>query len=250
MSQNEHRLYADLAWLWPCWGSVEHYRPESEFFTELIRRYGLPESQTLLDMGCGGGKNMFTLKKSFSVTGLDLSPQMLSLAKALNPECMFVEGDMRYADLKCSFDAVFINDSVTYMRSEKDLAAVFMNAYKHLVPGGILITYPDDTKESFIQNRTEFTRSQTVSNGQSLDIVFIENTYDLDIEDTEYESTFIYLIRKNGQLTIETDRHLCGLFALDKWIHLLEKTGFHVHQIPWQPPDRDLPVFAAVKPAK
>lgn len=46
----------------------------------------------MLDIGCGGGKNVFNLKGKFSVTGVDLSPAMLAQARLLNPESVFVLG--------------------------------------------------------------------------------------------------------------------------------------------------------------
>jgi trans-aconitate methyltransferase len=87
------RLYSDLAWLWPMWGeaSVEYAR-FSAHISELIRRHARRPVSTLLDIGCGGGKNVFNLKKDFRVTGLDLSPEMLAQAGALNPECEFIRG--------------------------------------------------------------------------------------------------------------------------------------------------------------
>jgi cyclopropane fatty-acyl-phospholipid synthase-like methyltransferase len=39
----------------------------------------------LLDIGCGGGKNVLNLNQDFDVTGLDLSPVMLAQSKELNP---------------------------------------------------------------------------------------------------------------------------------------------------------------------
>ena len=106
MKRGNNRLYNDLAWIWPIWGSVEEYRPESEDAVKHIREFAKIEAKTLLDITCGGGKNDFTLKKYFDVTGLDLSEQMLEGARKLNPECTYIKGDMRDFDLGKQFDAV------------------------------------------------------------------------------------------------------------------------------------------------
>jgi len=62
----------DLAWLWPMWGDAytehAHY---GQHVTDLIRQYATRKSATLLDIGCGGGKNVWNLKREFNVTGLD-----------------------------------------------------------------------------------------------------------------------------------------------------------------------------------
>lgn len=62
---------------------------------QLIRQHARRSVGTLLNIGCGGGKNVLNLKKHFRVTGLDLSPTMIAQARILNPDCEFIEGDMR-----------------------------------------------------------------------------------------------------------------------------------------------------------
>jgi trans-aconitate methyltransferase len=99
-----YRLYKDLAWLWPLWGDVDEYLEECEVFVRLLRERATREVRTLLDIGCGGGKNAFHLKKHFELTGVDISEAMLSNARTLNPECEFLIGDMRTLDLGREFD--------------------------------------------------------------------------------------------------------------------------------------------------
>ncbi len=40
-----------------------------------------------------------------------------------------------------------------------------------------------------------------------MEVTYIENNYDPDQFDDTYECTFVYLIRREGVLEIETDRH-------------------------------------------
>ena len=110
------------------------------------------------------------------------------------------------------------------MLTEDDLRAVFTTAFNHLKPGGVLLTLVEETPERFQQNQTNAT---THTRGDT-EITFIENYYDPDPSDTTYQSTFIYLIGNKGELKIETDRHLLGIFPLQTWHRLLNEVGFTV----------------------
>ncbi len=243
MRKNVNRLYKDLAWLWPLWEDVEVYRKESQLFVRLIKKFAEIKVHSLLDMGCGGGKNAFHLKKYFAVTGIDISRPMLANAKKQNPDCKFHLTDMRNFDLKQKFDSVFINDSITYMTTKRDLLKVFRSAYKHLRAGSVMITYPDECKERFKQNETNIWTSKT----DDMEITFIENQYDPNPKDDTFEKTLVYLIRKNGKLRIEHDLHVCGLFSLDVWRKSLKRIGFEVYEEEGGNDAGDLPVFSCVK---
>ncbi|MBU7019138.1 MAG: class I SAM-dependent methyltransferase [Theionarchaea archaeon] len=226
MNPNNNRLYNDLAWAWPIISPPEDYVEETHFLTRVIKEYSRIDVNSLLHLGCGGGHNDYTFKTFFSVTGCDTSDNMLELARTLNPEITYVKGDMRSVRLEKSFDAVVIYDAIDYMTTPEDLKRAFQTAYTHLRPGGVFLTVVEDLPERFIQNKTEFSiRSQ-----DDIEIVFIENKYDPDPSDTTFEYTFVYLIRRHGNLEIHTDRHICGIFTLDTWITLLEETGFDVTQ--------------------
>jgi SAM-dependent methyltransferase len=237
-------LYTDLAWLWPMWGdATAEYAQYCEYVTAMVRRYSERSATTLLDIGCGGGKNVLNLKRHFDITGLDLSPTMLAQAKELNPECTFVQGDMRVFKLDSTFDAVLMDDGITHMNSRADFVKAFRNAYAHLDPGGVLVATPDVTFESFQQNKTTTT---PVTRG-ALDVVFIENIYDPDPTDEQYETTILYLIRDHGRLQIETDHWTMGLFSLDTWRYVLRETGFQVHEELFSLGEDEYTVFACVK---
>jgi SAM-dependent methyltransferase len=201
-----------------------------------------------LNLGCGGGKNVFNLKHDYTVTGLDLSPQMLDLARDLNPECEFVQGDMRRFNLGRMFDAVLVDDAISYMTTRPDLRAVFVAAWEHLLPGGVMVVTPDVTKETFAQNRTVATPATAATKPPNIDVVFVENIYDPNPNDDHYEGTMIYLIREDGRLQIETDCHHFGLFSLDLWRTTLTKIGFEVYERTYVEQDTEYVMFTCRKP--
>jgi SAM-dependent methyltransferase len=240
------RLYGDLAWLWPLWGGPGDYADYCRHVTELVRRYARVPVGTLLNLGCGGGKNLCNLKRDLAVTGVDRSPAMLALARGLNPEVQLQQGDMRTLDLGRDFDAVLLDDGVSYMTSREDLRQALETAWRHLAPGGVLVVTPDATRETFVQNRTE----SAIGGGLDGDpeVVFIENVYDPDPADDHYEATLVFLIRESGALRVETDRHTLGLFAMEVWRETLAEVGFETHEAPYTEQGTGYVTFACRRP--
>jgi ubiquinone/menaquinone biosynthesis C-methylase UbiE len=237
-------LYGDLAWLWPLWGDAAvEYAHYCEHVTGLIRQYAKCPAATLLDIGCGGGKNVLNLKREFNVTGLDVSSAMLAQAQSLNPDCTFAQGDMRTHRFDRTFDAVLMDDAISHMNCRADFEAAFRTANAHLNPGGVLIATPDVTTETFRQNRT----TSTLATRNGLDVVFVENMYDPDPTDERYETTILYLIREQGRLRIETEHWTMGIFSIATWRSVLRETGFEVHEGQYNSGEDNYTVFACVK---
>lgn len=231
MTTRHLRLYSDLAWLWPMWGSHEaEYADYCVHATALLRQHARRPLESMLVLSCGGGKNVFNLKREFRVSGLDLSEDMLALARRLNPECEFFAGDMRDFDLGRRFDAVFIDDGISHMTRRADLEAVFRTAHLHLEPGGALLVTPDVTRESFVQNRTTVAQAEASASPAGVEVVFVENVFDPDPADESFEFTLVYLIRERGILRIETDGCELGLFSIDAWRAALADSGFLVRE--------------------
>ncbi len=237
-------LYTDLAWLWPLWGDpASGYAEYCKHVTDLIRQYARRPLQSLLDLGCGGGKNVWNLKRDFTVTGLDLSPDMLALARDLNPECEFIQGDLRSSRLNRTFDVVLMDDAIAHMNTKADFEAAFATAHAHLPSGGILIATPDVTVETFQQNKTTTSSAQC----DGVEVVFIENVYDPDPTDETFETTLLYLIRRQGRLQIERDRWVLGIYSLDTWKDVLQNLGFEVHKSRFNLDGDTYTVFACIK---
>lgn len=246
--KNTSRLYTDLAWLWPRWGdATTEYAHYCEFVSRLVGRYARIPATTLLDIGCGGGKNVLNLKRKYEVTGLDLSPVMLAQAQALNPECEFVLGDMRSFRLGRTFDAILMDDAMSYVASPGDFEAALRTAADHLRPGGVMVVTPDVTVENFQQNRTTATPAMRTGAPDEPDVVFVENVYDPDPDDGQYETTVLYLIREHGKLRVETDHWTMGLFPLATWRRVLREAGLEVHEERYDAGGEAYTVLACVK---
>lgn len=246
--KDTRRLYHDLSWIWPIVSPPEDYVEETEFFCRTIKENSTVDVKTLLHLGCGGGRNDYTFKKHFDVTGVDISEEMLRMAKELNPDADYINGDMRSLRLEKTFDCVTALDSVNYMKDEEDLIQLFRTAHAHLNPGGVFLTLVEESCERFKQNRTI---SSTHSSGD-IQITFVENSYDPDPRDNQFEMTFIYLVRRKGSLEICTDFHIWGLFPMDTWRKLLKDADFDIRELKFDHStfleDEFFPMFACTKP--
>ena len=126
------RLYDEFASWWPLLSAPADYAEEAAFYERtLIAACSVPP-RTMLELGSGGGSNASHLKARFEMVLVDLSEGMLTVSRALNPECEHVQGDMRTVRLGRQFDTVFVHDAVCYMTTEDDLRKAIETAFAHL----------------------------------------------------------------------------------------------------------------------
>lgn len=225
MKTTKWRSYSDLAWTESIIAPHEEYAEETELFSKVIKEHSKIEARTLLHLGCGAGGNDYTFKRHFKVTGVDISEDMLKIAKERNPEVTYLYGDMRAMRLKECFDAIAIPDSIGHMTTVEDLRGAIITAYNHLKPGGVLLIVAN-IKEEFKENNFVYTGSKG-----DTEITIFENNYVPDPAGTTYEATLVFLIRRKGKLEIHSDIGTIGRFNLSTWLDLLKEVGVEVKQM-------------------
>src|SRR5205823_1068885 len=174
---------------------------------------------SVLELGSGGGNNASHLKRHFTLTLVDRSPQMLQLSRELNPELEHLEGDMRTVRLDRTFDAVFVHDALAYILTELDLWAVFETAAVHCRPGGSAVLVPDYVQETFAP-RTDHGGHDSKDGGRGLR--YLEWIRAEAGDPSRHYVDFAYLIRDGEDVRVEQDRHVCGLFPREAWLRGLD----------------------------
>ncbi|MCW6160086.1 MAG: class I SAM-dependent methyltransferase [Candidatus Micrarchaeales archaeon] len=114
----------------------------SDFYAEVLlpferllkRHFKDPE---VLDIGCGPAMELSIMEKHgfHSLNGMDISPEMLKMAKGNVPDGSFYERDILAGGLKKRFDAVFMLSFIHLFKRE-DVEVVLRNVKKMLKPGG------------------------------------------------------------------------------------------------------------------
>jgi SAM-dependent methyltransferase len=223
-------LYDELAAWWPLLSRPEEYREEAAFFAGTLTEIGEPPCHSVLELGSGGGNNASHLKARFTMTLVDISPGMLAVSAALNPECEHVAGDMRTIRLGRQFDRVFIHDAIVYMTTLEDLRRALETAFVHCRPGGASMFVPDYTRENFAPST-----DHGGYEGSGRALRYLEWAWDPDPADSMYVTDFAYLLReRDGTIRVAHDRHIEGLFSRSDWLRLLAEVGFEPRSVPFE----------------
>jgi SAM-dependent methyltransferase len=113
--------------------------PRAQQVIEWVNKY-LPNASSLLELGCGTGSILEWLRSVPSLTGLDLSPEMLAVAREKVPDARLIEADMKAFSLAETFDVVIcVFDSLNHLLSFRDWQSMFEVVHQHLVDGGLFI---------------------------------------------------------------------------------------------------------------
>lgn len=214
------KLYRELASWWPLLSAPAEYEEEAAVYRELLVGAARRDVRSVLELGSGGGSNAFHMKLHFELTLTDVSADMLGVSRSLNPECEHVQGDMRNLRLDRRFDAVFVHDAIDYMTSESDLAAVMQTIVAHCETGAGVVIASDHVAETF---ETSTSHGGHDANDRSLR--YLEWTYDPDPTDTTCVTDYVYVLRESGNVRVEHDQHVTGLFPRSTWLKVMAEAG-------------------------
>lgn len=121
------------------------YASEARWVDELLRREGVRPPGPLLDLGCGTGVHARALAAlGWEVTGVDLSADMVALARERTPAAMggvtFFQGAAAEVELGRTFGAVVsLFHVASYQAAPGELERMLANLARHLAPGGAAV---------------------------------------------------------------------------------------------------------------
>ena len=125
------------------------YETASRRVIDLVRARR-PGARRLLDVGCGTGRHLEHLAGAFEVEGLDLSEDLLAVARERLPGARLHRGDMTEFALEAEFDVITcLFSAIGYARSEPGLRGALAAMRRHLAPGGLVLIEPWFTPDAF-----------------------------------------------------------------------------------------------------
>lgn len=210
------------------------------------------EIRTVLDLCCGTGSLTWELcRRGYTVTGVDLSPEMLAVAeekcRGLENRPRFFCEAMETLRLPGRVDAcVCFLDSVNYVLKPQKLQRAFRRVWEHLEPGGLFL-FDADTPEKL----------------ESMDgQVFLDETEEeLCVWRGEYSvkrricSFWMDIFRREGQLWRRGEElHREYAYTMDELDGYLKEAGFEkikrFGELRMGPPkeNEQRVFFSAVKP--
>lgn len=94
----------------------------------------------MLDLACGTGKLHEYFDKRFEITGVDLSSEMLNLAKEKHPQNKYIKADVKRYFSNEKFDIVTFNyDSINHLLTLEEWVATFESSVQNLKKNGLFI---------------------------------------------------------------------------------------------------------------
>ncbi|MBP3233538.1 MAG: class I SAM-dependent methyltransferase [Eubacterium sp.] len=185
------------------------------------------EKNLVVELGCGTGS--FTIemaKKGYDIMGIDLSPDMLDIArnKAANKglDLMFLEQDMRELDLYCTAGTIVsVCDSINYLLEDGDVIETFRLVNNFLFPKGIFI-FDFNTLHKY----RDVIGDVTIAENRE-DCSFIwDNYYHEDEHINEYDLTIYAICDKEKELfrrSVET--HYQRGYTIEEMTSFVKEAG-------------------------
>jgi ubiquinone/menaquinone biosynthesis C-methylase UbiE len=218
------------------------YAAEAARVHEIVQRSTRGAGRRLLDVACGTGGHVEHLKQWYAVEGVDLSPEMLEIARSRNPEVTFHLGDMTTLRLGETFDAVIcLFSSIGYVQTVETLNQTLRAFARHTAPGGVVVVdgwmTPDRWKplylDALLVNEPDLKIARLSRNVQE-GMRSIMNMHHLVVT-AEGATSFV-------------ERHEMGLFTPEQYCAAFEQAGLTVTY----DPDGGLSgrgVYVGVRPA-
>ena len=233
MNRREDAMYGRLAHFYDTIHAAKDYAAESAQLHAVIQQ-SCPGAASLLDVACGTGEHLARLQAYYRVAGVDLSQDMLAVARKRNPDVPLHQGDLVDFAVGQRFDVVVcLGSAIGYTKTVEKLNQAVANMARHVRPGGVLAIYswilpeawrPGTIHADFVDEPNLKIARMNVS--ETLDRVSVMD--------------FHFLVGTPEGVEHFVDRHELGLFAHEEYVAACLQAGLSMVQAPQWSEDRRL----------
>lgn len=191
----------------------------THYIKNVINFAHIKNSDRILDLACGSGKHLLTLKKMGfpNLTGLDYNYAKIARKELRPHKILIIEGDMRKEFGSEKYDVIMIASTSFGYFNDKDNARVLKNCHKALKSGGKL--FIDNLSAEFVLKNFQ-KKNWTKLNKN----VFLLEERELTKDKRHLVST--WNLSKNGQ-NYELKNKL-RLYSKKEFEELLKKERFNL----------------------
>ncbi len=227
-----NQLYSQLSEVYAAmYQSFINYEEEFYFYHQLLVKH---HCRSVLEIGCGTG-NLAPqfLAAGFAYTGLDLSDDMLSIAKKNHPSAYFYKDDMRNFTLpKKVSSAIITGRTISYLLTNEDVLNTFKSINKNLEKNG-MFCFDFINANSFIpriKNGEEIIHKASHKNKvyqrKSLWTINLQDGFTFNWASTYYEVIDSGEMKELGQ-----DNSVIRSFTNDEFLIFLSLSGFEIKEV-------------------
>ncbi|HMQ70256.1 MAG TPA: class I SAM-dependent methyltransferase [Ignavibacteria bacterium] len=112
-----------------------------EYLYKILRKYfKKSDLNSVLELGCGTGENLKAFQKKYDITGIDISSEMIMIAKKKLPRADLSVEDIRKYEFDRKFDLILcLYDTINHITLFSDWKKIFKNTSEHLNANGLFV---------------------------------------------------------------------------------------------------------------
>lgn len=226
--------YTALAEVYDDINKVVDYAAFADFYEKCFEKYMSVRPELVLDLACGTGKMTEELdRRGYDMTGIDLSYDMLMIAKdrayelERSDSILYLCQDMTAFELYGTVDAcVCTLDGLNYLTFENELENALRCVHNYLIPDGLFI-FDMTTKYKF---ENIYASNSYLYEGESEAGEYFcawQNMYDRESEICEFSLT-TFIKNQNGSYRRADEVQYQRMYEAECVRELLCRCGFEV----------------------
>ncbi len=223
------KLYSELAIVYhEMYQSIFDYKKEFEFYDKILKRNNC---KSVLEIGCGSGILASHFEATdYQYTGMDLSKNMLKIAKEVAPKAEFILGDMRKMDLEQRYDSVIIpGRSIAYLITNADVQEALKSIHRTLKKEGIFV-FDCFNAEKIISLKKKRFVHEAEYKGTKYKRVSVKTPHLKNGWTENWDATY-YIREKDKKAKIVQDKSILRSFTKDEVRLFLTLFGFRIQKL-------------------